>query len=271
MGVRGNGVRVPASVLERARVPFGEPDAESRESRSRRDESAGSLGSAMQRISRSPTDSIGPRSIRKRAFGFFKGDHFRGNRPRRRRRAFWTGESLGAPRFYFFAASGPTCGLEPPFLGEPPRVGSATAPGAPRTTKGLTATAEDDGASRRRRLRGRRGERTLETPLARRASRGTLGAPPARPRGARVVHAPPRARALRAPVCRSWRALSCASSPRRNSGASSTHARFRPVVAGASRAARVRPSTPDAPRTAPATPFPVPAYRPPTSARTGPS
>ena len=144
-----------------------------------------------------------------------------GNRPRRRRRAFWTGESLGAPRFYFFAASGPTCGLEPPFLGEPPRVGSATAPGAPRTTKGLTATAEDDGASRRRRLRGRRGERTLSTPLARRASRGTLGAPPARPRGARVVHAPsPRARGARRCVARGAR--SCASSPRRNSGASST-------------------------------------------------
>ena len=31
MGVRRNGVRVPASVLERARVPLGEPDAESRE------------------------------------------------------------------------------------------------------------------------------------------------------------------------------------------------------------------------------------------------
>ena len=194
-----------------------------------------------------------------------------GNRPRRRRRAFWTGESLGAPRFYFFAASGPTCGLEPPFLGEPPRVGSATAPGAPRTTKGLTATAEDDGASRRRRLRGRRGERALSTPLARRASRGTLGAPPARPRGARVVHAPsPRARAVRGGVSLVARARARAP-PVATLARARLHARFRPVVAGASRAARVRPSTPDAPRTAPATPFLSCQFSPPHLRASGPS
>ena len=179
-----------------------------------------------------------------------------GNRPRRRRRAFWTGESLGAPRFYFFAASGPTCGLEPPFLGEPPRVGSATAPGAPRTTKGLTATAEDDGASRRRRLRGRRGERpsrrrSLDEPRAEHLERlphdlaaHVLCEAPSRPR----------ARAVRGGVSLVARARARRSPPVATLARARLHARFRPVVAGASLAppASVHPR-PDAPRTAPAT------------------
>lgn len=182
-----------------------------------------------------------------------------GNRPRRRRRAFWTGEIIRARRFYIpphvgckWSRSG-WARNEPPFHGEPPRVGSATAAGAPRTTKGLTATAKDDDASRRRRLRGRRGERALSTPLARRASRGTLGAPPARPRGARVVHAPsPRARAVRGGVSLVARARARAP-PVATLARARLHARVRPVVAGASRAARVRPSTRDAPEKAPAT------------------
>ena len=49
MGVRGNGVRVPASVLERARVPFGEPTRSRESGGLGRDVAEGSLGSAMQR------------------------------------------------------------------------------------------------------------------------------------------------------------------------------------------------------------------------------
>ena len=153
--------------------------------------------------------------------------------------------------FIFFAASGPTCGLEPPFQGEPPRAGSATAPGAPRTTKGLTATAEDDGASRRRRLRGRRGARTLSTPLARRASRGTLERLPHDLAAHVLCMLPPRARARCAAVCRSWRAL-VRELPRRNgAGASSTSraipTRRRRCVSRTPASVHPRPTRPERP------------------------
>ena len=130
-----------------------------------------------------------------------------GNRPRRRRRAFWTGESLGAPRFYFFAASGPTCGLNRRFK-ESRR---ASGPPLPPARRG------------RRRVSPRRRRMTVHRDVAGSAD-GEESAPSRRrsldePRAEhleRLPHdlaahvlcmLPPRARARCAAVCRSWRAL----------------------------------------------------------------